>query len=76
MTKMKVIAKRGTETVALAAQDADPSDQRLQVMLQDTETGKKTGPFLWYSLLARGYWEPVVDTNLLSDPAATLDEID
>lgn len=86
MAKMKVIAKRGTETLALVAEDADPADQRVQVMLQDTETGEKTGPFSWYSLLARGYWEPVVDTDLLSepnkknsllsDPAATLDELD
>lgn len=76
MAKMKVIAKRGTEILALAAEDADPSDERVQVMLQNTKTGKKTGPFLWYSLLARGYWEPVVDTDLLSDPAASIDEID
>lgn len=86
MAKMKVIAKRGTETLALVAEDADPADPRVQVMLQDTETGEKTGPFSWYSLLARGYWEPVVDTDLLSepnkknsllsDPAATLDELD
>ena len=74
MAKMKVIAKRGTETLALVAEDADPADPRVQVMLQDTETGKKTGPFSWYSLLARGYWEPVVDTDLLSDPAASIDD--
>jgi hypothetical protein len=59
---MKTIAKRGTETLALADDKADLNDPRLEVMLKDTRTGKKTGPFLWQSLLARGYWEPV-ETN-------------
>ena len=60
---MKTVAKRGTEIIALAEDKANLDDPRLEVMLEDTRTGEKTGPFVWQSLLARGYWEPIDETN-------------
>jgi len=56
---MKAIGIRGSELLALVEDDADLEDPRLQVMLENTRTGEKTGPLLWQSVLARGYWEPV-----------------
>ena len=60
---MKTVAKRGTEIIALAEDKVNLDDPRLEVMLEDTRTSETTGPFVWQSLLSRGYWEPIDETN-------------